>query len=99
MDWNTDMSWDALTGNRFTKGLWVFDVYDSAGASTYEYSTDGIGASLFEQELNENGIEYTLKEYDSVADFIENCQEVKGNGFTDKEKIDFIIETLKALGV
>ena len=93
------MDYDTLTGKKYTSGLWVFTVYDGVGGSTYEYSTDGIGASLFEQELNERGVEYTLDEYDSVADFIENCQEVKDNDFTDREKIDFIIETLKAIGV
>lgn len=93
------MDYDTLTGKKYTRGLWVFTVYDGVGGSTYEYSTDGIGANLFEQELNERGKEYTLEEYDSVADFIENCQEVKGNDFTDEEKIDFIIETLKAIGV
>lgn len=93
----TDMSWNTLTGKQ--QGLWVFTVYDGVGGSTYEYSTDGVGANLFEQELNERGIDYKIAEYDSVADFIENCQEVKDIGFTDREKVEFIIGTLKAIGV
>lgn len=93
----TDMSYKALVGDM--SGLWVFTVYDGVGGSTYEYSTDSIGANLFEQELNERGVEYKIDEYDSVADFIENCQEVKDNGFTDSEKVEFIIGTLKAIGV
>lgn len=92
-----DMSYQALTGK--PEGLWVFTVYDGVGGTTYEYATDSIGANLYEQELNEDNIDYDLEHYASVADFIENCQEVSDNGFTDKEKVEFIIGTLKAIGV
>lgn len=79
--------------------LWVFTEYDGVGGSTYRYARSIEGASLYEQELNELGVEYEVNEYNSVADFIESCQEVSGNGFTNREKLEFAIETLREIGV
>ena len=79
--------------------LWVFKIYDGVGGITYEYSTESIGADLFEQELNERGIEYKREDYASVYDFLAQCEEVCEDSFTDGEALEYVLEVIRNLGV
>ena len=78
--------------------LAVFVEYDGAGGTTYHYA-ERDKASLIEQDLNEQGIEYDRRDYASVYDFLSNCEEVASSNFTDGEALEYALETLREIGV
>lgn len=77
----------------------VFDDPDDWENSTwhYEYATTDKKAESLEKLLAD--IPYRKKQYDSVVEFIEDTEEIKDDTFTDGEALEFVLETLNAIGV
>ena len=77
----------------------VFDDPDDWENSTwhYEYATTDKEVKPLEKLLAD--IPYHKKHYDSVYDFVSQMEEVTDDSFTDGEALEFVLETLREIGV
>lgn len=79
----------------------VYKVYDDNDWENstwhYEYATTDKEAESLEKLLTD--IPYRKKQYNSVVEFIEDSEEIKDDTYSDGEALDFVLETLSAIGV
>lgn len=79
----------------------VYKVYDDTDWENstwhYEYATTDREVEYLEKWLTD--IPYRKKQYDSVVEFIEDSEELKDDTYSDGEALEFVLETLKEIGV
>ena len=81
--------------------LIVYKVYDDKDWDNstwhYEYATTEREVEYLEKLLAD--IPYRKKQYDSMVEFIEDTEEYKDDTYSDGEALEFVLGTLKAIGV
>lgn len=79
----------------------VYKVYDDEDWENstwhYEYATTDREIEYLEKLLAD--IPYRKKQYESVVEFIKDNKEYKDDTYSDGEVLDFVLETLNAIGV
>ena len=79
----------------------VYKVYDDTDWENstwhYEYATTNREVEYLEKCLKD--VPYKKKEYESIYDFLCDTEEIKDDTFSDGEALEFVLETLKEIGV